>query len=195
MSQAKPEKIILPESVEAAHFQEGISGWVDRDGKFWGKDERMARWCGCTHVHCKDCGAVISKGYTICDPCVIKRDIDKYKSLEKIDWDGETPLYSHEADVYFFDAQELHDYLAEEEDRTPECLRLVLCTPNRLRKIDEDYFSDDLPEDGELPAEIAGALEVLNKAIREHEPVSWSPSDKAIRTESLGIAAGEIAHG
>jgi hypothetical protein len=195
MSQEKPEKIILPESVEAAHFQEGISGWVDRGGNFWGKDERMARWCGCTHVHCKDCGTVISRGYTLCDPCVIRRDIEKYNGLEKIDWDGETPLYSHASDKYFFDAQELHDYLEEEDDRTPEDMRLVLCTPNRLRQIDEDYFVDELPEDGELPAEIAGALEVLNKAIREHEPVSWSPSDKAIRTESLGVTAGGTTNG
>jgi hypothetical protein len=37
------EKIILPESVEAAHFVTGISGWVDRDGVFWGKDERRVR--------------------------------------------------------------------------------------------------------------------------------------------------------
>jgi hypothetical protein len=178
--------IILFESEEAAKFVTGISGWVDREGRFWGKDERMARWSGCTHRKCEQCDTVIERLYLICDACKLKKDIERYEALEKIDWDGNTPLYSHQIDKYFFDEDDLM-FEIEENDCKPEEMRLVICRPNHLRQIDEDYFSDDLPEDGELPTEITSALEVLNKVIREHEPVSWSPSSKAIRIESLGI--------
>lgn len=33
-------KPIFPESPEAATFKTGLSGWVDRHGRFWGDDEK-----------------------------------------------------------------------------------------------------------------------------------------------------------
>jgi hypothetical protein len=179
-------EFILFESPESAKFVTGISGWVDREGHFFGNDERVARYSGCTHHKCSQCGSVVVKNWLICDACRLEIDIERYASLEKVDWDGNTPVYSYQNDAFFSDFQALHDYI-EENGGNLEEMRLVICRPNHLRQIDEDYFSDDLPEDGELPTEIAGALEVLNKVIREHEPVSWSPSSKAIRIESLGI--------
>ena len=57
------EKTILFTSDEAAKYTDGISGWVSRDGFFWGKDERAARYHGCTHVLCEDCGNPARSGF------------------------------------------------------------------------------------------------------------------------------------
>jgi len=52
MSQNKePEKIVPYDSAEAASIQT-VTGWVSRSGRFWGNDEHMARYDGCTHRKC-----------------------------------------------------------------------------------------------------------------------------------------------
>lgn len=172
------EKIVLNTSNEAATFKTGISGWVDRHGRFFGNDEHMARWSGATHVVCSDCGKPVSKTWLVCADCRAKGGIDRYHKMPRKEWDGETPLYSHTADKYFSDADELTDHL-EEFECTEESLRLIICEPIHLRQIDEDHFCGDLPEDGELPEDVLNALEDLNKVIKEQEPVGWTPGGYA----------------
>jgi hypothetical protein len=46
------EKVVMYESSEAASIQT-VTGWVGADGRFWGNDEHMARYCGATHRHCE----------------------------------------------------------------------------------------------------------------------------------------------
>ena len=46
-------KIVMMDSDKAASIQT-VTGWVDRQGRFWGKDEHQARWCGATHRKCKN---------------------------------------------------------------------------------------------------------------------------------------------
>jgi len=178
------EQIILFDSNDAARFETGISGWVDRKGHFFGKDENAARYSGCTHRKCKQCGRLTVKHRVFCDPCGTEKDIERYEKLEKVDWDGKTMLYSDSCDVYFSDLDEIQDYI-EEHECALEALFLIKCEPSYLRQIDEYYFSDQLPEDGDLPDEISEALEALNKLIREHGPVSWYPGKKAINTKSI----------
>ncbi|MDE9687494.1 hypothetical protein R4T22_18735 [Citrobacter portucalensis] len=40
----KTEKIVMMDSDEAASIQT-VTGWVDRQGRFWGGDEHQARCC------------------------------------------------------------------------------------------------------------------------------------------------------
>lgn len=166
-------KPIFPESEEAAKFVTCISGWMDREGRFWGDDERTARYCGSTHRHC-DCGDVIPRN-SYCAACNRKNDIEKYRTAEKIEWDGKTPLYSQIRDKYLFDKDDLLDLMCESEVSDPDDLELFVCEPNYLSEIESDHWVDDLPEDGDLPSEVEAALEVLNAVIRKAEPVSWSP--------------------
>lgn len=170
----KPDtKPIFPESEEAAKFVTGLSGWMDREGRFWGNDENMARYSGSTHKHC-DCGAVIDRR-SYCEACARSRDIEKYQSAKKLEWDHKTPLYSQIHDEYIFDTDDLANLMEEAEVTDPEELELFVCKPNYLSEIESDHWADDLPEDGELPSEVEAALEVLNAVIRKAEPVSWSP--------------------
>jgi hypothetical protein len=170
------DKTILYDSEEAAQFKTGLSGWVDSKGTFWGKHEDMARYSGCTHKIC-ECGNPMQKHWLRCEECREKRDIEKYDSMERKEWDGETPLYSHSADRYFFDADELLDYM-EEYECTEKDLRLIICKPVFLRQLDDDYFS---PEEGELSIAVQNAIDELNEVIREEGAVAWEPSKFAVK--------------
>lgn len=165
--------MIFPKSEESAKFVTGISGWVDRDGRFWGNDERMARYCGSTHKHC-ECGEVVEQR-SYCKSCARKKDIEKYQKAQKIEWDREIPIYSQYYDEYFFDCDTLTDFMIEQAVKDPEELELFICEPVKLSEIQSDYWCDDLPENGELPPVIEEALDALNAAIRESDPVSWTP--------------------
>ena len=182
------DNIILYNSDEVASHRTGLSGWVDRHGRYWGNDEHMARWSGCTHRECS-CGNIYEKAWIKCPKCIEKDKKEKYDSYEEIDWDGETPLYSHKCDEYFFDEESLFEYVDEYQD---ECdylsfkdMQLVICKPNYLREIDSEYFCDDLPEDGELDNEMLEAIDKLNEIIKKQPPVSWRPGNKKPKLSSL----------
>ena len=175
---AEKEKIVLNTSEEAATFKTGMSGWVDRHGRFYGKDERMARWSGCTHVLCSFCKKPVRKGYTACDNCRLKKSIEKYNEMERKEWDGETPLYSHRTDKYFFDSDDIEDDL-HFYNCSIESLRLIICEPIYLRPIDNSFFLDDMPEDSELSEEIWDAINALNEAVKKQKPIAWEPGKYA----------------
>lgn len=128
---------------------------------------------------CRDCNEPTPKNYLICPACAELKEINQYKEKEVRHWDGTTPLYSISTDKYFYDDDDLRDYMEEADIDDESCLMLVICEPIHLSQVDEDYFHDDLPEDGELPDSIAEALEALNKAIRDEPPVSWTPGKYA----------------
>ncbi len=176
-------KVILDSSDEAAKFVTGISGWVSSDGRFYGDDERLARWAGCTHKKCPNCDGIYERS-SWCKPCQEKKNIDKFNSLEKKQWDGDTPLALNDGDEYFFSAEDLHDFIDEHQLNLAD-LQLVLCKPVEMSLIDESQLLDDLHEDAELTDEVAEALKVLNSAIQKHPTSCWE-HDKyaAIVTDS-----------
>ncbi len=174
------DKIILDTSDKAATFRTDISGWVSKSGRYYGKDERIARWDGCTHMKCDLCGVIYPKGYSKCDLCSEKARHDQYVRKELVSWDKKTPLYSESVDRYFYDIDDIDDYLDCHLDRELSTLDLVLCDPVYLQELDYDHFVDDLPEDGELPDEALEALEKFNEILRQQGPVSWQPSNKAV---------------
>lgn len=180
MKHQENDKIILDTSDGSAKFVMGISGWIDRHGNFFGKDEKLARWSGATHTHCQSCGKPTTKGWTKCNEC---REVDakmRYSLLPKKVWNGE-PVYSEVVEEYFFDEDSVLEY-CEMNDVEINDLRLVFCEPKYATQIDpNEYYNDLLPEDGELDAILSDAFEALNKIIREHkEPLSWEPGKIAV---------------
>lgn len=184
----EPEKIVPYDSSEAASIQT-VTGWVSRSGRFWGNDEHMARYDGCTHRKCDACETLIPvRGYTICDQCREAKEIEKWQAMPRQEWDGKSLLYSQAADAFFQDADDLSNH-CEENECTPQSLRLVICDPQYARQIDaEDHYSDELPEDGDLPPELEEAFERLNEVIRScRTPLSWIPGKFAPTDESISI--------
>ena len=107
------EKIVMMESDEAASIQT-VTGWVDRHGRFWGKDEYQARWCGATHRKCqkKPDEHPIHPTNSYCEACHRESRLEKFAGMERAIWKGE-PLNIFDDDTYFFDAESLADYCWE----------------------------------------------------------------------------------
>jgi hypothetical protein len=167
-------KIVMFDSDEAAR-QITVTGWVSRDGRFYGNDERLARYAGCTHRKCEQCDNVVTRDRIICDQCNDKRMNAKYESLEPLEWDGDVPLCTFRGDTYFFDWGSVEEY-CEDHETTVERLQLVICVPVKPHLLEpNDMFCDYLPEDGECPDEVALAVEAVNDAIKKALPFSWYP--------------------
>jgi hypothetical protein len=163
-------KIVMRESDEAAQLKT-VTGWVDRHGMFFGDNERTARWSGCTHELCPGCNAVIPRGW--CERCREKADLERWIAAKRGPWDGTTPLYSDAYDKYFFDDDA--EEFADDENLTLDDLRLYICEPIYGRPIDDEYFCDELSEDGDVPDGIYEAMGKLNDAIKAAGPLSWRP--------------------
>ena len=176
------KQIIMYDSPEAATWKEGISGWVSRDGRFYGKDgEHMARWAGSTHRICETCGGQYETR-SWCVPCHTKKRNEKFLSFPVGKWDGETPLCLFDDDKYFF-GEDVLDFLADEPE--DEEFQICKCSPVYLHLIESDTWADDLPEDGELPDAVAEAMDALNEAIKKAGPVAWTEMPVAIDLEDL----------
>jgi len=172
------ESIVMYNSEDAATYKTGISGWVTKDGRFWGKDEHIARYAGCTHVIC-DCGDIAKKSYTKCQPCRIKASNDHYNNMPFKEWDGETPLCEHNSDKYFFGMDDIDDY-CDEYNYLYSDLKLIICEANKVPEVDPyDIINDIMPEDcDEIPYELGKAFDELNSKIKEFNSkntISWEP--------------------
>ena len=171
------DKAIMFDSDEAAQYRTNMSGWVSRNGRYWGNDERAARYDGCTHRPCENCGEPTEKGWLMCAKCRNLRDEARYKAMPKEEWNEKGMLCS--GDKYFSSWDEVDEY-CEEEGVGKGNLRLVICEPNYLPLLPSDYGCDELVEDGELPDSVEQAIEDFNKVIKAEGPVSWEPGKKAV---------------
>lgn len=183
------EKIIMSDSPEAAQFRIDIKGWVSRDGRFFGDGpsaEADARYHSCTHRPCRECGAPTIKRYIKCDACRELADLARYQAMPRTEWDGKVMLYSETTDRFYSDLGEAEDHLDEMEERcTLADLRLVICEPNYVRKLDPSDYADDLPEEGDLPDEVHNAIEQFNTAV-DGIVLSWSPGKTAFLVDGDG---------
>jgi hypothetical protein len=175
------QPIILSTSDEAAQ-QITVTGWVSRNGHFYGSDERTARYDGCTHRPCESCGTPTGRHEVKCPPCRKAHDDAKFAALPFEPYDGK-PVALYHDDEYFFDEDDIINY-AEEHEIPITDLRLVKCVPQYAEEVDpRDIYEDLLPEDGELPDYVIAAFDILNATLRnfpEKRPISWMPTSVRI---------------
>lgn len=174
--------VVLPEDEEAATLRQ-VTGWVSRQGAFFGNDERAARYAGATHIRCQRCGAIIEKYWLMCEACRSRREAAKFQERETREWDGVQMIYAQAFDQYYETPEDAFD-AAECRDVSPADALLVLCEPVYVRHIEPDYFSDELPDEGELPDDVADAIDKFNEAIKGIV-LSWTPGKFALRLETL----------
>ena len=174
------DKVVMRDSDEAAQIKT-VTGWVSRDGHFYGDDERLARYAGSTHQPCKTCGKLVTKSWLLCDECRALEHLKDWNALPAEPWDGESPLYSDALEEFFFHG-EMFDHIDEGE--TEESLRLQHCLPRYLSQLDTGSWEDELStedESADLPVEVEEALHALNAAIKKAGPVTWEP--KPVRVQ------------
>lgn len=178
------QKLVMYDAPEAASIQT-VTGWVDRTGRFWGADEHMARYCGSTHRICEGCKEVLEHR-TYCRTCAARKEAEKFAAMPRVPWDGTTPICIHHGDTFFFSSEELRDY-CHDNDLMPWNLALVHTEPAYATQIDpNEYYTDNLPEDGEVPTDIEEAFDELNRKIQAcKEPLCWWPSTTAVDPDCL----------
>jgi hypothetical protein len=174
------KKEIIPIDSPEAAKEITITGWVSSNGRFYHKDEKLARWDGCTHTHCDTCGKLGPKMYTICEECREKKQKDRYNAREKKVWDGKTMLYSDAYSEYFMDVEDIDNFLdGSDSGATIEDLQLLICEPQYATEVNPYSFYEDLaPDDVDdfLPKEIIDAFKELNIKIKKCKtPISWFP--------------------
>jgi hypothetical protein len=156
---------------------------------FWGNDiaaERSARYCCATSFPC-ECGGRHEKGWTCCPECRRKMTAERWRKLERVEWDGKTPLARFTGhDKFFWTPDELAEYLYDEELALGDVM-LVICTPDSGGIFEMiEYLCDSLPEDGGGDLDTREIDEIVNKWLKEHGPFSWwggktVPSDESLR--------------
>lgn len=157
-----------------------VTGWVDKDGNFFGENEHLARWSGCTHIKC-DCGNLTEKQWTACKECRNKKSIEKFKSFQVVDWDRETPICLYDSDEYFFDEESLDDY-CEEHGCNKKDLMLVLCKASERQVLEpKEFLADDTHEDWEPSIEIIKAADAFNEAVKKDTNKTFFPTNIAVR--------------
>ncbi|MFY0750155.1 hypothetical protein [Pseudomonas sp. NFX5] len=179
MTAQKP--IIMYDAPEAASLKT-VTGWVSADGRFFGADENLARYCGATHRRCDvNPEHKIYEVNSYCKECHQERRQAKFAAMPIKEWSGE-PLVFFDSDQYFFDVDSLRDYLIESDIDLAD-LQLCICEPNYPSQIDPaDHFCDELPEDGEIrDDQVLAAFELLNEMIRQSEPLSWSEGEYVVQ--------------
>lgn len=184
------EKQILYNSDQSAIYEERkIKGWWSvksthhKSSVFWGEDEHMARWDGCTHKICDECGKhTHEKQYTCCTECRARHERERYEKLELIEWDGKTPLCIYHDDTYFTSMDDIYSH-CEEFECEPKGLMLVLCERVTPMSLDpENLLCDQLSgTDLGIPDEIYRAADEFNELVKEFFPELWEAGDKRVK--------------
>ena len=174
------EEVVMIDDPRAATLVT-VAGWRSRDGRFYGDNEHAARWSGCTHVKCVSCGDPTNKICSVCQSCREKAAEAKYDAMPTAEWDGVAMLYSDSRDEYFSSPEDAEDSL--EEGQTLADLKLRICEPEYAKPIYAIDWQDQLPDDCDAPDWLEEAIEQFNAAISGQPPLSWSPSEVALRIE------------
>ncbi|MDD1011817.1 hypothetical protein M5G27_30705 [Pseudomonas shahriarae] len=84
MPEQKP--IIMYDAPEAASLKT-LTGWVSADGRFFGGDENLARYCGATHRRCEvNPEHPIYEVNSSCDECRHARRQAKFAAMPIKEW-------------------------------------------------------------------------------------------------------------
>lgn len=189
----KDEKMVFSDSPESATLMT-ITGWVSRNGQFFGDNETLARNVGATHRRCEKHGPFPVNAY--CRKCSDEREAATFNAMPEVAWDGESPLFDYRGE-FFFDRDALADHVADQENPEEYLaeMRLVHAVAQHPSEVDPvDLYQDLLPEDiDEVPAALQEAFDALNAVIRKQGPLSWTEGKRRaiVTMEQLGLAASK----
>lgn len=194
---------------EAAE-RRSIEGWACKScHRLYGNgehDERMARWCCSKTIPCGDCGKTfVEKFRSVCPECSERRAVERHAKRKRRPW-TEGPVYSERDEKWFDDLGHALDHAVwciqerrgedcEPDDRLIreelEAMRVVLSEPVEGPTIElQDQLADVMADEdhddrlNDVLDELAGPLDALNRAIKDHGPYSWDYTDVAVDLEA-----------
>lgn len=179
------EIIVLPEDV-VVPSPEKMNVWcveINTHQKRYFLSEESYRKEVATHQKCLTCDTII-KARSFCRNCSEKRSIENYLKKPFKEWDLTTPVCLHHTYQFFWNTEEIDEYL-EENELEPSELDLVICAPNHVSAVTEEYWADDMPENydelSDFNKEFVQKLKEFNEYISTLEPLSWG--EGLFRTE------------
>lgn len=157
---------ILPEG--EIPIKETLSLWKGKHHYFRDFDSAVVELA--QDIKCKDCGNPTgNKYYLLCEACRNKKSAEKYFQLEYREWDGETPLWLYDTDIYFFSEEEVVDY-AYEVDTEVADLKLIIAKPLETPYFDiEEFLYEKLEIEPEYMESVISDSEIeeINDSINE----------------------------
>jgi hypothetical protein len=174
------KNIILEEDAEGLIELVNLEAWKVNEQKYFIKKEKAIEYV-ITHKKC-ECGELMDKYRSLCHHCQTvewnKKYDERYSKMPFKEWDGKTYLVTHDGDKFFCDEGEIEDYLVENEMKL-EDLKLCICEPNHLPKINYDELCEDImPENQDaldkLCPEVLKKIDELNEFISNQPPISWT---------------------
>lgn len=171
---------------QAAERQTGIEGWCCKTcHRFWGDDEHMARWCCAKDLPC-ECGKRIIGSWTKCQTCRDAADDAKWLARPEAAWDGSFPLAIWDDDKFFWEVDELWDWLADHDDADfdPLDLKWTTAVPSKIRTVElADIVSDYLDEDDQT--DFSEIDKIINDWIAANVTTLYHATGKRISRASL----------
>lgn len=163
-------------SPEAA-TRKTVTSWVSNGGFLYGEDERAARYAGSTHRDCGTCPTEVEKNRIYCGACLYERNREKFQAMPFKEWDGKEPIVIFRSDDYFFNKDDLRDFVDYHKDDISE-IEFCICAPQYADEIcPDEYYCDSLAPDhylSDCAPELIDKFEELNKYIRENKIIlSW----------------------
>jgi|GEM_PF-5724329 len=170
-------------------FRNDISGWVDANGKFWGKDDHIARWSNCTLIkcNCEGCESYVLKGRLKCSDCANKISHKKWEKSEKREASVQDEMYySDLLDIYFHEWEEIEVHCTENGVEIGAA-RIYHCKRANAPSIDiGDIYCDITPEEFDpedmINDEIQDLANKLNLAMASHPVNCFYPSKVAVES-------------
>lgn len=177
------QKMIMYDSPEAAQ-RKTVVGWVSSAGNYFGANEHLARYDGCTHRQC-DCGEIYPRS-EYCRACHNKHRDAVYESMPLQEW-ADGPACIFDDDVFFWDHEEFFEW-CKEDYIEPASVRLVLCKREAWPILGSDFFEEYIP-DGEdadsLPKAILDAIDAFNAVVAAQPAISWYPANVRVDMAKL----------
>lgn len=176
-----------------------ISGWACvKCDRFYGDNERAARYCCHTDAPCENAGKSGCAGRklrhrVLCDACGHAADLKRYaETLEVEDLRAPCALCPLAVgDTYFFDEESLFEF-CDDQKLNPSDLMLHMCRPHNPGEFSiTEYVSDYLVEDAVIenspgtPEELRAVDNAVNEYIFRHSPFSWYPDSKKRPSKSV----------
>ena len=178
-------KIVLSTSDEAAKYEtRTLTGWWSRNGLFCGEMEGNARYDGCTHRPCSECGEPVQKYYVVCEECREKKKRERYDSFPKKKHE-EGMLYSMLTNEYYHSIEYVEDDI-DEYDLKLEDMMLLHTKPLVFHEIDTDVWEEDIPEDYEFTDEMHKIIEEFNEKLGKIPSPGWESINVAVDLEASG---------
>lgn len=175
---------------DAAERKSGIEGWVCKTcHRFWGEDKHMAHWCCAKDLPCK-CGKRIVGSWTACKDCRDANDEAKWAAKPEVEWDGEFPLAIWDDDKFFWNEEEVYEWLADDVDDEdladfdPLDFKWTTTRERKPREFDgSDYFTDYLHEDDDT--DFSELEKFVDQWAKDHIPTMHEATGQRISRVSL----------